>query len=94
MHTSHGHVSGGDIGVSAHVDGVDAGVHGGYDNGKGVSGGLDLGASVPGVGGFGTHVDYDHSGIHTSVDASLGGSKISVDDHGHATYSGSVPVGK
>ena len=94
MHTSHGHVSGGDIGVSAHVDGVDAGVHGGYDNGKGVSGGVDLGASVPGVGGFGTHVDYDHSGIHTSVDASLGGAKVTVDDHGHATYSGSVPVGK
>ncbi|XP_076095223.1 uncharacterized protein LOC143065503 isoform X2 [Mytilus galloprovincialis] len=65
VHTSpDGHISGGDAGVSAGLGLGSIGVHGSYDKGKGVSGGVHGSVGVPGA-EIGGSVDVNSHGTVT-----------------------------
>ncbi|CAC5387614.1 unnamed protein product [Mytilus coruscus] len=100
VHTSpDGHITGGDGGISAGVGGLGSvGVHGSYDKGKGVSGGVHGSVGVPGA-EVGGSVDVNsHGTVSVGGSATVGGSTLSgsVNSKGEtdSSLTQSVPFGK
>lgn len=99
VHTSpDGHISGGDAGVSAGLGLGSIGVHGSYDKGKGVSGGVHGSVGVPGaeIGGsvdVNSHGTVTGEGSVTSGGTTFSGSVNSKGETG-SSMTQSVPFGK